>query len=304
MDAEKVIRPNVAKKTGISSDSIPSRLPQRQFFTASKAPEQVQTEHSKPVFRKQTGTIRKTIAAGLMSLTLASTTPQFAYAGKQDEKSKLITKNELVSPDPTNAPAPFSLQELSFYNYFPGKPIIVLGRGQMDQYGKEQYDVAVDASSALNELRLSDIPQGTRSFIMASSDGQFINFLFLSPGAYGLYALRVSSTPQGEIATRLMWNGADAPVDLNSKVPQMTLENGLCWVITVGNSIFVFTPTNLSGVNFTNIMKEHGVDSIDKIKISSQPGFVVFSFSGKDGHIVNYGLSLTDGEFYSVTLGS
>ncbi|MCL6089129.1 MAG: hypothetical protein M1530_03115 [Candidatus Marsarchaeota archaeon] len=188
MAAEKVVGNKASKKTAISPDSVPKRLAERSLFvTASKAPDEVQP-------KPRAGFIRKAIATSLMSLSLTSAAPQFAYAGGQDEKGKnVITKNELVSPDPTNAP-------ISSVGVYPivGSTLFIFGTGPQDVN-------KIDATSQLSRIGVTSFTPGSFGL-----EGRGALFYILVPGSTGIISFEpltyqeVSGTNKAELTSNLV----------------------------------------------------------------------------------------------------
>ena len=191
MAAEKVVGRKITKNKGsISLDSVATRLKERSLFvTASKAPDEAQSNVQADSSSKRLGPIRKAFTLSLMGLTLASASPQFAFAGGQDEKNKIITKNELVSPDPTNAPV--TTTELNVAPMIGGTTFSV-GKFTNGKLDDPKPDV-LDVSKELKRLGVDKFPEGSIGLYFPGVRGKtdyFACFYVIMPNTPGVITAR------------------------------------------------------------------------------------------------------------------
>lgn len=294
MDAGKVVSQKVAKKKEIFSDSVPSRLPQRQFFTAPKAPEQVQTESSPLVFRKRTGTIRKTIAAGLIGLTLASSVPQFAYAGRQDEKSK-ITKNELVSPEPTNAPA--ATTAVGVYPII-GSTLFTFGAGPSDPN-----PIKCDATDLLQGIGVDSFTPGSVAFD-CSAEKQ-VSFYILVPNSTGVIIFRIldyHDLGSGNFKYDIAQSATLLKQVYSTDDLFYTRFSNNYVALCTGRTVNVLTYAGIAGANIDSDLtgigippsKKFGKDYVVEISYDEKTKMVYFDFKVGSKYVLSYQIDPSD----------
>ncbi len=289
MAVEKVAKHKVPKKTPISPDSVPKRLPERSLFvTASKAPDEVQPKVQADSSSKRIGPIRKAFTAGLMGLTMLSTTSQFAFAGGQDEKSKnVITKNELVSPDPTNAP--IMTTAVGAYPIV-GSTIFTFGAGPSDK------NFQVDATTQLKGIGVDSFTPG--SFGLDCSGDKIASFYLFVPSSTGIINFQLLSYQ--ELGEKAKVSGTQSVTDFHRRyqfeeIVYTRLPNGYI-AFCVGRGIGLLAPSHqngagidadLSGVGILPT-KKLGKDYTVEITYDEKDKLVYFDFKIGSKYVLSY----------------